>query len=143
MDKNASDPVEIRKEIAKNAISINSQSKNEETANTIEENDKKNSAVKIHPLKEQCWKSYRCNYCPRRFLNEIDLKSHSMSIHGKKYMNCRFCQYTFPNEESWKKHVKLVHEENKYEKCNTYNKVIARKILEKHIKEDHNGEKTK
>ena len=41
IDKNASDPLKIRKEIAKNAISINSQSKNEETANTIEENEEK------------------------------------------------------------------------------------------------------
>jgi hypothetical protein len=86
-------------------------------------------------------KHFSCYLCKGRFLNQLNLKNHMLSVHeGKNPFNCSYCGDTFKKSKGLLSHLKEVHEGEKPYNCSHCNSVFSRKLnLKRHIESVHEG----
>ncbi|ODM91031.1 putative zinc finger protein [Orchesella cincta] len=67
----------------------------------------RNHKMQVH-AKEKAWK---CEFCPREFAFEIQLKTHLNSHLGIRNFKCEKCDAAFTRNGSLKRHIGIYHEE--------------------------------
>ena len=86
-------------------------------------------------------KHFSCYLCKGRFLNQLNLKNHMLSVHeGKNPFNCSYCGDTFKKSKGLLNHLKEVHEGEKPYNCSHCNSAFSRKLkIKRHIESVHEG----
>ena len=96
-------------------------------------------------MKNEKYKSRKCEYCDEIFPYKMDYNQHKSEVHKDiKEFPCENCKKAFTRKAALKKHIEAVHEGIRNHVCNICGKALSTiSMLKAHIKYVHDDEKAR